>query len=188
MSNYIILRNVEKNSKVHWEYRKFLTRESVRIGKQKEKTSRLSRRKINQDKSKETITVIFKHVAFFREMPEKLINKSIRLSSRKKSKKIQLNDPTIGNPPPSKIPKKEIPKITNKQKKPSRITLSPNATVIPFVPILQYHRNAKGSQTILNQPLRLTPHNTIILRKVIRACNQHRWLRAPKCCHPTTPI
>lgn len=116
MSNYIILRNVEKNSKVHWEYRKFLTRESVRIGKQKEKTSRLSRRKINQDKSKETITVIFKHVAFFREMPEKLINKSIRLSSRKKSKKIQLNDPTIGNPPPSKIPKKEIPKITNKQK------------------------------------------------------------------------
>lgn len=42
MSNYIILRNVEKNSKVHWEYRKFLTRESVRIGKQKEKTSRIA--------------------------------------------------------------------------------------------------------------------------------------------------
>lgn len=44
--NYIILRNVEKNSKDHWEYRKFLTKESEEDTKKKE-TSRRSRRKVN---------------------------------------------------------------------------------------------------------------------------------------------
>lgn len=84
-------------------------------------------------------------------MPEKLIN---QVSSRKNPKKIQLNN--------SKNTK------NHRKKKPSRITLS-HATVIPSnrrtVSILQYHRkDLEPSSTIL----RLTPHNTIILRKVIR--------------------